>query len=86
MARVRWSVRCTTTRSRDGQPCAAWSVRGGFVCRCHGGSVPRVRALADQRLPYAKLLDRDVPDWRDDLEKWRHLLTPGRSWHGPRPV
>jgi hypothetical protein len=57
----------------------AWAVRGGFVCRCHGGSVITTRNLAAQRLPYARLLDRDVPGWREHPEKWARLLTPAIS-------
>jgi hypothetical protein len=66
--------------------CTQWSRRGSWTCHWHLGATSQNLRLAAERLPYAKLLDRDVPDWRDDLEKWRHLLTPGRSWHGPRPV
>jgi hypothetical protein len=49
-----WNVRCTAHRS-NGQPCRAWSIRGGFVCRVHGGAIGRVRAQAEFRLWQARL-------------------------------
>lgn len=49
-----WNVRCTAHRS-DGQPCGAWSIRGGYVCRVHGGRAPQVRAAAEWRLWHAKV-------------------------------
>jgi hypothetical protein len=85
MARIRWAVRCTAHR-RDGERCRRASARGSFVCFVHGGAAPQVRAMAQYRLSAVRLLDRDAPGWRDDPERWRYLLTPGRSWHGPRPV
>lgn len=44
----RWGVRCTAHRT-NGQPCRAWAIRGGYVCRSHGGSVGHVRAKAAWR-------------------------------------
>jgi hypothetical protein len=44
-----WSVRCTATR-RNGEPCRSWAIRGGNVCRKHGGGAPQVRAKANRRL------------------------------------
>lgn len=46
--------RCRAHR-KDGQPCRAWAIRGGYVCRKHGGAAPQVRAKAEQRLLAAKL-------------------------------
>lgn len=34
----------------NGQPCKAKAIKGGTVCRVHGGSAPQVRAKAKQRL------------------------------------
>src|SRR5690242_18758926 len=45
---------CTARRS-DGQPCKAQAIRGGSVCRVHGGSAPQVRRKAAERL--ATLID-----------------------------
>jgi hypothetical protein len=83
-SRVLWNVECGAARS-DGQRCHAWSIRGGFVCRCHGGATSQARGLAAERLKHAKYLNQHYPGWQAEPEKWWHLLTPGRSWHGPRP-
>lgn len=45
--------RCSATR-RDGRPCRAWAIRGGRVCRMHGGGAPQVRAAAERRTVEAK--------------------------------
>lgn len=45
--RERPAVRCSAKRT-DGQPCKAWAIHGGTVCRAHGGSAPQVRAKAEQ--------------------------------------
>ena len=37
-------------RHRDGGRCKNWAIRGGTVCRYHGGSAPQVRAAAAERL------------------------------------
>jgi hypothetical protein len=46
---VRWDEPCSALR-RDGQPCQAPTIKGGFVCRRHGGSAPQVRIAAQRRL------------------------------------
>lgn len=57
----RWATRCTAHRT-NGEPCRAWSIRGGYVCRSHGGSTKRVRAAAELRWAEARatraLMDR----------------------------
>ena len=40
---------CTAHRS-DGQPCKTQPIRGGTVCRVHGGSARQVREAAHRRL------------------------------------
>lgn len=42
-------MKCGARRS-DGRECQAPAIRGGSVCRTHGGSAPQVRAAADARL------------------------------------
>jgi len=42
-------LRCIAHR-RDGKPCTMQAVRGGEVCRMHGGQAPQVRAAADRRV------------------------------------
>lgn len=42
--------RCTATAHRTGERCKAPAIRGGSVCRVHGGSAPAVRKAAKERL------------------------------------
>lgn len=44
--------RCQAYR-HDGNPCRRYAIRGGFVCRVHGGSAPQVVAKARERLALA---------------------------------
>lgn len=46
---TRWDEPCCARR-RDGQPCGAPAIPGGFVCRRHGGSAPNVKIAAGLRL------------------------------------
>ncbi len=46
-------VKCKANRS-DGQPCAAWPIKGAEVCRVHGGRAPQVRAAARRRLAFGE--------------------------------
>lgn len=46
--------RCRVRRT-DGQPCGGWAIRGGYVCRVHGGAAPQVRAKANIRLESARI-------------------------------
>jgi len=45
--------RCCTARRQDGKPCGRWAIRGGNVCRVHGGAAPQVLARARERLTLA---------------------------------
>ena len=42
--------RCRAHSKRTGQQCQKTSIRGGTVCRFHGGSAPQVIARAERRL------------------------------------
>jgi len=42
-------LRCTA-RTRSGQRCGSKPIRGGTVCRMHGGGAPQVKAKAMDRL------------------------------------
>lgn len=44
------AMQCTARSSRTGERCKAYSIRGGNVCRVHGGSSPKVVAAARRRL------------------------------------
>lgn len=46
---------CSATR-RDGQPCKAPAIAGGFVCRRHGGSAAHVRLAAQRRILIEKAI------------------------------
>jgi hypothetical protein len=50
MPKVPWAVRCRAHHKYGGKPCRAWAMRGGYVCRMHGGSLVRTRAKALERL------------------------------------
>ena len=39
-----------TARRKNGEPCGAKAIRGGSVCRMHGGGAPQVKAAAAARL------------------------------------
>jgi hypothetical protein len=45
--------RCVAT-SRAGVQCRNWAIRGGAVCRYHGGSTKRVKAKARERIELAQ--------------------------------
>jgi hypothetical protein len=66
MARVRQGRRCTAHRG-DGQPCRAWAIVGGFVCRAHGGSAPQVRLEARIRALEASIL----PGFNLAYDRWQ---------------
>lgn len=42
--------RCTAHSSRTGEPCKKLAIRGGVVCRSHGGGSPQARLKARERL------------------------------------
>lgn len=52
------SVRCRAKAKRSGQPCKLWAIRGGAVCRAHGGAAPQVRAAARRRVALAEAAAR----------------------------
>lgn len=41
---------CTAHSTRTGERCRQRAIRGGSVCRTHGGSAPQVRQKAQERL------------------------------------
>lgn len=47
-----------TARRQDGEPCRAPAIKGGSVCRVHGGRAPQVRAAAARRLAEGSVLAR----------------------------
>jgi hypothetical protein len=53
VARVRQARKCHAHR-KNGEPCKAYAIIGGRVCRAHGGAAPQVRAAARERLLMAR--------------------------------
>ena len=41
-------VRCSA-KTTKGEQCKRWAIRGGTVCRSHGGAAPRAKARAAVR-------------------------------------
>ena len=46
-------MRWLEARRQDGKPCRRYAIRGGNVCRVHGGGSPQVIAKARERLALA---------------------------------
>jgi hypothetical protein len=69
--------RCSA-RTSAGRPCRAHPIRGGTVCRVHGGMAPQVRAAAERRLE-ARRIDieagRLMGQVGTDAHPVEHLLT-----------
>lgn len=47
-------AQCTATANRTGQRCAMAAMKGGTVCRVHGGRAPQVKRAAKRRLSEAE--------------------------------
>jgi hypothetical protein len=66
-------VRCHAHRT-DGNPCANYAIRGGRVCRKHGGASPNARKVAHTRLVLADLhraSDRERANLAARLTTWQ---------------
>lgn len=61
-------MKCKAHTSK-GKPCKAEAIRGGAVCRTHGGSAPQVKAAAALRL--AALVDPAIDELTKLLKKSR---------------
>ena len=73
---------CTAKRA-DGKPCRAQAIKGGSVCRTHGGAAPQVREAARARLlslvdPALGVLARAVRP-RDPESNWEPNATELRA-------
>jgi len=67
-------VRCTATK-RDGERCGRWSIRGGTVCKVHGGQLPNVIDHANAVVESARLRIYGMAD--DAAEVMNELIQPG---------
>ncbi len=73
MARVRQARRCGAAR-QDGEPCGAWAMTGGFVCRVHGGTAPRVLYAARVRqfeTDALRAFEHDYARWTREWTAWQ---------------
>ncbi|MBZ5739770.1 hypothetical protein [Nocardioides mangrovi] len=82
--------RCTATANRTGERCKAPAIKGGNVCRMHGGALPQVRKKAAERLQEMvepalvelnKILAREDTSDADKLRAIQMVLD--RTGHGP---
>lgn len=78
---------CAARSSRTGRPCQKPPIKGGTVCRTHGGSAPQVRRKAAERLAdlidparalreAARLAYSDIRELFDDAGR----ILPIRDW------
>jgi len=42
-------LKCSARRTDGDTPCGNWAIKGGTVCRYHGGAAPQVKAAAARR-------------------------------------
>ena len=69
--------RCTAT-NRAGAPCGKYSMRGGTVCRAHGGASPQAKAKAQQMVELAEMRIRNLaPKAVDVLERLLEAESEG---------
>ena len=70
LSSVHPKVHCTA-HTTAGRPCRNWSIRGGRVCRAHGGRAPQVKRAAAARLVKARLtLAMEAYVQRCGEERW----------------
>lgn len=73
VARVRQARRCSARRT-NGEPCRAYAIVGGTVCRTHGGSAPQVRraaTLAEYERRLRIHFDRSYSRWLAEWKSWQ---------------
>lgn len=91
--------RCRATANHTGKRCRNYPIRGGTVCRYHGGSAPQVRAAAERRklreeagTAAMRMLRQIGADPSPDRPPVEHLLDELRQaalvseWLGQRAV
>lgn len=71
------SRRCTATANSTGERCKNAAIKGGTVCRVHGGSAPQVKKKAQERLDrMADEVTADVAEILRDLTDLYHEADP----------
>jgi hypothetical protein len=78
--RVRVETRCTAHR-KNGTACRNYAMRGGNVCRMHGGGAPQVRRRAQERIFAAAdgAAARLIEFMNDGRVPWPVRLTAARD-------
>jgi hypothetical protein len=70
------AVRCKATSKQTGKQCKNWAIKGGEVCRKHGGGAPAVNAKAAIR---AEVMNWGLGDTMSTLAKSSFDSSPVRS-------
>lgn len=76
MARVRQARKCHARRT-DGEPCNAFAIIGGDICRVHGGASPKVKFRALYRAAEAAI-------WREFEAEHARWQREWSAWHAER--
>ncbi len=78
-SRLNHPRRCHARRT-DGEPCRRYAIRGGVVCRVHGGAAPQVVANAREVLALNALNAlRNILGLADDADSEQVKLTANRD-------
>jgi hypothetical protein len=64
--------RCTAHNKARG-PCGNLAMKGGAVCRMHGGKAPQVMAKAQQRVAIKELMSRELTD-KERRHPWEIVI------------
>ena len=78
--RMRVDTRCSARR-KNGSVCRNYAIRGGNVCRIHGGGAPQVRRRAQERIFAAAdaAAARLIEFMNDGRVPWPVRLTAARD-------
>ena len=78
--RMRVETRCSARR-KNGAVCRNYAIRGGNVCRMHGGGAPQVRRRAQERILAAAdgAAARLIEFMNDGRVPWPVRLTAARD-------
>lgn len=73
-------MKCSAKKT-NGEPCKAGAIKGGTVCRTHGGSAPQVRRKANERLQALvdPAITRLAQILKDADSKHPHLMSAIRE-------
>src|SRR5512144_1418891 len=78
--RMRVETRCSARR-KNGAVCRNYAIRGGSVCRMHGGGAPQVRRRAQERILAADGAAARLIEFMNDRRvPWPGRLTAARDF------